>query len=295
MGTNGGGLARYRDGTFTRVTRADGLPSDLVRSLYQDADGWLWVGTEGRGLARLDPRAWGDGDRDEAGHRPDRREGRALRRGHPPDPRGRRRPAVDEHQPRDLLGGARGAERVRRGARRRGSTRRRTPSATACATARGTAACSRPARRGSTDGSGSRRRTASSSSIRRRSAATSVAPPLVVEQVVAGGTRASPGARLDRAPPRPARPADRVHRAHVPRAGERPLPLPARSVRRRLGRRREPPHGLLHEGAAGPIHVPRRGERRRRRVVRAGDRGSPCESSRGSGRRASSAGRRSRR
>ncbi len=63
MGTNGGGLARYRDGTFTRFTRADGLPSDLVRSLHQDADGWLWVGTEGRGLARLDPRAWGGGGR----------------------------------------------------------------------------------------------------------------------------------------------------------------------------------------------------------------------------------------
>ena len=58
MGTNGGGLTRYREGTFTRVTHADGLPSDLVRSLFQDADGWLWVGTEGRGLARLDPRAW---------------------------------------------------------------------------------------------------------------------------------------------------------------------------------------------------------------------------------------------
>jgi signal transduction histidine kinase/AraC-like DNA-binding protein len=58
MGTNGGGLTRYREGTFARVTHADGLPSDLVRSLYQDADGWLWVGTEGRGLARLDPRAW---------------------------------------------------------------------------------------------------------------------------------------------------------------------------------------------------------------------------------------------
>ncbi|MEJ7811857.1 MAG: two-component regulator propeller domain-containing protein, partial [Gemmatimonadaceae bacterium] len=60
MGTNGGGLARYREGRFTRVTRADGLSSDLVRSLHEDADGWLWVGTEGRGLARLDPRAWGD-------------------------------------------------------------------------------------------------------------------------------------------------------------------------------------------------------------------------------------------
>jgi signal transduction histidine kinase/ligand-binding sensor domain-containing protein/CheY-like chemotaxis protein len=56
MGTNGGGLARYREGTFSRVTRGDGLPSDLIRSLYADSDGWLWVGTEGRGLARLDPR-----------------------------------------------------------------------------------------------------------------------------------------------------------------------------------------------------------------------------------------------
>ena len=61
MGTNGGGLTRYRDGKFTTLSRSEGLPSDLVRSLYADADGWLWVGTEGRGLARLDPRAWGDG------------------------------------------------------------------------------------------------------------------------------------------------------------------------------------------------------------------------------------------
>lgn len=58
MGTNGGGLVRYREGSCTNLTRRDGLPSDLIRWLYQDADGWLWVGTEGRGLARLDPRAW---------------------------------------------------------------------------------------------------------------------------------------------------------------------------------------------------------------------------------------------
>src|SRR5262249_18481127 len=40
-----------------------GLPFDLIRSLYQDADGMLWAGTEGRGLARLDPREWGPGKR----------------------------------------------------------------------------------------------------------------------------------------------------------------------------------------------------------------------------------------
>ena len=59
MGTDGGGVARYRDGVFTRVTTREGLPSDVVRSLYVDADGWLWIGTEGRGLARLNPDAWG--------------------------------------------------------------------------------------------------------------------------------------------------------------------------------------------------------------------------------------------
>ena len=63
MGTNGGGLTRYRDGKFMTITRADGLPSDLIRSLYEDPDGWLWVGTEGRGLARVDTRAWSDGKR----------------------------------------------------------------------------------------------------------------------------------------------------------------------------------------------------------------------------------------
>ena len=38
MGTNGGGLARYRNGRFSRVTREEGLPSDLIRSLYTDGD-----------------------------------------------------------------------------------------------------------------------------------------------------------------------------------------------------------------------------------------------------------------
>ncbi len=56
MGTNGDGIARYRDGEFLRISAEDGLPGDLVRSLHEDADGYLWVGTEGRGLARLQMR-----------------------------------------------------------------------------------------------------------------------------------------------------------------------------------------------------------------------------------------------
>ena len=45
---------------FTPVSVAEGLPSDVVGALYVDPDGYLWIGTEGRGLARLDPRAWSD-------------------------------------------------------------------------------------------------------------------------------------------------------------------------------------------------------------------------------------------
>ncbi len=61
LGTNGGGVIRFRpEGPgehFTAVTQADGLPSDLVRSIHLGEDGVLWVATEDRGLARLDPRS----------------------------------------------------------------------------------------------------------------------------------------------------------------------------------------------------------------------------------------------
>lgn len=47
-----GGLVRYRDGVFTRIALADGTAED-VYSLYEEADGTLWVGTFGSGLQRL--------------------------------------------------------------------------------------------------------------------------------------------------------------------------------------------------------------------------------------------------
>lgn len=54
IGTNGGGLARLSQGRFSRLTTADGLPSDIVWSLHGDVrDGSLWIGTNGAGLARL--------------------------------------------------------------------------------------------------------------------------------------------------------------------------------------------------------------------------------------------------
>jgi PAS domain S-box-containing protein len=40
-----GGLARYRDGRFTHFKTTDGVPGGLIRALYLDTAGRLWVGT----------------------------------------------------------------------------------------------------------------------------------------------------------------------------------------------------------------------------------------------------------
>jgi signal transduction histidine kinase/DNA-binding response OmpR family regulator len=58
MGTNGDGVFRLHDGRVDHVGAGEGLPSDLIRSLYQDVRGTLWIGTEGQGLAAIDPLAW---------------------------------------------------------------------------------------------------------------------------------------------------------------------------------------------------------------------------------------------
>ena len=55
-GTYGGGLFCYStNGSVTIFSRAEGLPSNVIRSLLEDKEGNLWAGTEGRGLARLKP------------------------------------------------------------------------------------------------------------------------------------------------------------------------------------------------------------------------------------------------
>lgn len=46
----------YKKGTFHHITTKDGLPSDVIRDLYIDSRGFLWVVTEDAGLARLDVR-----------------------------------------------------------------------------------------------------------------------------------------------------------------------------------------------------------------------------------------------
>lgn len=55
VGTWGGGLHHFDDGTLVRRHGADtSLGSNMVRALHQTPDGVVWVGTD-RGLARLSP------------------------------------------------------------------------------------------------------------------------------------------------------------------------------------------------------------------------------------------------
>jgi hypothetical protein len=77
MGTNGGGLARYRDGSFSRVTRADGLPSDLVRSLCKTRR--LALGRYGGPRFSDSIRAWGEDDPSRRLPSSDRHKGWTLR------------------------------------------------------------------------------------------------------------------------------------------------------------------------------------------------------------------------
>ena len=48
-----GGLARFSDGKFTSYTPAQGLTGDHVRSIYEDSEGVLWIGTYDDGLSRF--------------------------------------------------------------------------------------------------------------------------------------------------------------------------------------------------------------------------------------------------
>jgi signal transduction histidine kinase/ligand-binding sensor domain-containing protein len=53
IGSLGGGLLRFKDGEFTRYTLGDGLPSEHVSQILEDASGQLWLGTRA-GIARVD-------------------------------------------------------------------------------------------------------------------------------------------------------------------------------------------------------------------------------------------------
>ncbi len=53
MGSNDGGLIRWRDGVFETLSHEQGLPSDAISSLLVDSEGSLWIGTSRGGLSRL--------------------------------------------------------------------------------------------------------------------------------------------------------------------------------------------------------------------------------------------------
>jgi signal transduction histidine kinase/ligand-binding sensor domain-containing protein len=52
------GLTRIHNGEFTRWTERDGLPSDNVRSIYEDPQGVFWIGTYDGGLGRYSEGHW---------------------------------------------------------------------------------------------------------------------------------------------------------------------------------------------------------------------------------------------
>src|SRR5450755_4128865 len=53
IGTQGGGLTLFWDGTFTTYTTRNGLSNDTILALYGDEKGCLWIGTNGGGLDRF--------------------------------------------------------------------------------------------------------------------------------------------------------------------------------------------------------------------------------------------------
>jgi diguanylate cyclase (GGDEF)-like protein len=59
IGTVTGGVLRYRDGAYTRLTERDGLGDDRVASLHADGD-VLWVGAYGNGITRIRTGTSGD-------------------------------------------------------------------------------------------------------------------------------------------------------------------------------------------------------------------------------------------
>lgn len=52
VGTSGGGIARYRNGTFRAYTEEDGLVNNAVVSIEEDSTGTLWIATE-EGFSRF--------------------------------------------------------------------------------------------------------------------------------------------------------------------------------------------------------------------------------------------------
>jgi ligand-binding sensor domain-containing protein len=53
-----GGVLRIRDNALSVLTKADGLPGEMVRTLWQDRLGRIWAGTEYDGAVYPTPAGW---------------------------------------------------------------------------------------------------------------------------------------------------------------------------------------------------------------------------------------------
>ena len=53
IGTDGRGIARYKDGVFTRWDATRGLPDEHILALHVDAANTVWIGTDSAGLIRM--------------------------------------------------------------------------------------------------------------------------------------------------------------------------------------------------------------------------------------------------
>ena len=46
MGTDGAGVARFDGQKFETFSKTDGLSDNVVRSLFEDSKGNIWIGTD---------------------------------------------------------------------------------------------------------------------------------------------------------------------------------------------------------------------------------------------------------
>jgi signal transduction histidine kinase/streptogramin lyase len=54
FGTNGGGVTKYDETSFTHYTKKEGLSSNIVNSILEDKNEHLWFGTDGGGVTKYD-------------------------------------------------------------------------------------------------------------------------------------------------------------------------------------------------------------------------------------------------
>lgn len=46
-------MSRFEDGRFTNYATKEGLAGNYVRTIYEDADGVMWIGTYDEGMSRF--------------------------------------------------------------------------------------------------------------------------------------------------------------------------------------------------------------------------------------------------